>query len=86
MRPANSRTWERTAAIEQALDRALAAATPPAADKDDLAPKLLAAFQIEHKEHLEEIRNHANRERVNRDAERERLILEWDLGYDETEG
>ncbi len=24
-----------------------------------------------------------NRERVNRDAERERLILEWDLGYAE---
>jgi hypothetical protein len=24
-----------------------------------------------------------NRERVNRDAERERLILEWDLGYPE---
>lgn len=24
-----------------------------------------------------------NRERVARDAERERLILEWDLGYDE---
>lgn len=24
-----------------------------------------------------------NRERVTRDAERERLILEWDLGYDE---
>jgi hypothetical protein len=27
-----------------------------------------------------------NRERVNRDAERERLILEWDLGYPEDEG
>jgi hypothetical protein len=26
-----------------------------------------------------------NRERVARDAERERLILEWDLGYEETE-
>jgi hypothetical protein len=26
-----------------------------------------------------------NRERVNRDAERERLILEWDLGYVEDE-
>jgi hypothetical protein len=26
-----------------------------------------------------------NRERVNRDAERERLILEWDLGYSEDE-
>lgn len=26
-----------------------------------------------------------NRERVNRDAERERLILEWDLGYAEDE-
>jgi hypothetical protein len=24
-----------------------------------------------------------NRERVNRDAERERLTIEWDLGYDE---
>jgi len=24
-----------------------------------------------------------NRERVNRDAERERLMIEWDLGYDE---
>jgi len=24
-----------------------------------------------------------NRERVNRDAERERLVLEWDLGYEE---
>jgi hypothetical protein len=24
-----------------------------------------------------------NRERVNRDGERERLIVEWDLGYDE---
>lgn len=40
----------------QALDRALAATTPPVVEKDDLAPKLLAAFQIEHKEHLEEIR------------------------------
>ena len=27
-----------------------------------------------------------NRERVARDAERERLILEWDLGYEESEG
>lgn len=27
-----------------------------------------------------------NRERVNRDAERERLLLDWDLGYDEEEG
>jgi len=26
-----------------------------------------------------------NRERVNRDAERERLIIEWDLGYEEEE-
>jgi hypothetical protein len=26
-----------------------------------------------------------NRERVNRDAERERLILEWDLGFTEEE-
>ncbi|MDH3706033.1 MAG: hypothetical protein OES57_08200 [Acidimicrobiia bacterium] len=26
-----------------------------------------------------------NRERVNRDAERENLLLEWDLGYDEEE-
>jgi hypothetical protein len=26
-----------------------------------------------------------NRERVARDAERERLILEWDLGYEESE-
>jgi len=26
-----------------------------------------------------------NRERVNRDAERERLIIEWDLGYEEPE-
>ena len=26
-----------------------------------------------------------NRERVNRDAERERLIIDWDLGYEETE-
>ena len=26
-----------------------------------------------------------NRERVNRDAERERLMLEWDLGYSEDE-
>ena len=26
-----------------------------------------------------------NRERVNRDAERERLIIEWDLGYPEDE-
>jgi hypothetical protein len=26
-----------------------------------------------------------NRERVNRDAERERLIIEWDLGYPEEE-
>jgi hypothetical protein len=25
-----------------------------------------------------------NRERVARDAERENLILEWDLGYEET--
>jgi hypothetical protein len=24
-----------------------------------------------------------NRERVNRDAERERLLVEWDLGYPE---
>ena len=27
-----------------------------------------------------------NRERVNRDAERERIQLTWDLGYDEDEG
>lgn len=27
-----------------------------------------------------------NRERVNRDAEREHYIVEWDLGYDENEG
>jgi hypothetical protein len=27
-----------------------------------------------------------NRERVARDAEREHLILEWDLGYDEDSG
>jgi hypothetical protein len=27
-----------------------------------------------------------NRERVNRDAERERIAIEWDLGYDEDEG
>ena len=27
-----------------------------------------------------------NRERVNRDAERENLMIEWDLGYDEEEG
>jgi hypothetical protein len=26
-----------------------------------------------------------NRERVNRDAERERLLIDWDLGYEETE-
>ena len=26
-----------------------------------------------------------NQERVNRDAERERFFLEWDLGYDEEE-
>ena len=26
-----------------------------------------------------------NRERVNRDAERENMLLEWDLGYDEDE-
>jgi len=26
-----------------------------------------------------------NRERVNRDAQRERLVLEWDLGIDEEE-
>ena len=26
-----------------------------------------------------------NRERVARDAERERLILEWDLGYEESD-
>lgn len=26
-----------------------------------------------------------NRERVNRDAERERILLEWDLGYEEEE-
>lgn len=26
-----------------------------------------------------------NRERVNRDAERENVLLEWDLGYDEEE-
>ena len=26
-----------------------------------------------------------NRERVNRDAERENLMIEWDLGYDEEE-
>lgn len=26
-----------------------------------------------------------NRERVNRDAERERLIIDWDLGYEEPE-
>ena len=27
-----------------------------------------------------------NRERVNRDAERERIAIEWDLGYDEDQG
>jgi hypothetical protein len=27
-----------------------------------------------------------NRERVNRDAERERIAIEWDLGYDEDDG
>jgi len=27
-----------------------------------------------------------NRERVGRDAEREHLILEWDLGYDDGDG
>ncbi|MCB0995039.1 MAG: hypothetical protein KDB21_08120 [Acidimicrobiales bacterium] len=27
-----------------------------------------------------------NRERVNRDAERENFLIEWDLGYDEDEG
>lgn len=26
-----------------------------------------------------------NRERVNRDAERENFLIEWDLGYDEDE-
>lgn len=26
-----------------------------------------------------------NRERVNRDAERELLLIDWDLGYDEDE-
>ncbi|MGI9621353.1 MAG: hypothetical protein ACR2PK_00845 [Acidimicrobiales bacterium] len=26
-----------------------------------------------------------NRERVNRDAERENFLIEWDLGYDEAE-
>jgi len=26
-----------------------------------------------------------NRERVNRDAERERLLIDWDLGYEESE-
>lgn len=27
-----------------------------------------------------------NRERVNRDAERENILVDWDLGYDEYEG
>jgi hypothetical protein len=27
-----------------------------------------------------------NRERVNRDAEREHILIEWDLGYDEDDG
>ena len=27
-----------------------------------------------------------NRERVNRDAERENILIEWDLGYEEEEG
>ena len=27
-----------------------------------------------------------NRERVNRDAERERIAIQWDLGYDESGG
>ena len=26
-----------------------------------------------------------NRERVNRDAERENILIEWDLGYEEEE-
>ena len=26
-----------------------------------------------------------NRERVNRDAEREHILLDWDLGYEEPE-
>jgi hypothetical protein len=27
-----------------------------------------------------------NRERVNRDGERENILVEWDLGYEENEG
>ena len=27
-----------------------------------------------------------NRERVNRDAEREHIVVEWDIGYSEDEG
>lgn len=28
---------------------------------------------------------HRNRERINRDAERQQILIDWDLGYDEEE-
>jgi two-component system chemotaxis sensor kinase CheA len=40
----------------RALDRELTHAAPTTAAMDELAPKILAAFQVEHAEHLEEIR------------------------------
>ena len=50
---------------------------------DDFRQRALARLQL-LPPHDPQFRR--NRERVNRDAERERLILEWDLGYEEAEG
>jgi hypothetical protein len=49
---------------------------------DDFRQRALARLQL-LPPHDPQFRR--NRERVARDAERERLILEWDLGYEEPE-
>jgi hypothetical protein len=49
---------------------------------DDFRQRALARLQL-LPPHDPQFRR--NRERVNRDAERERLILEWDLGYEESD-
>jgi hypothetical protein len=48
---------------------------------DDFRQRALARLQL-LPPHDPQFRR--NRERVMRDAERENLILEWDLGYEET--
>ena len=50
---------------------------------DDFRTRTLARLQL-LPPHDPQFRR--NRERVARDAERERLVLDWDLGYPEDEG